>query len=635
MIPLIKYQDYSDPNKNTYLSGEEKGFFDMIITQMSVGGSLIGLPYLSESSDLYVEIKLSEEAPFLPEKLDLTTLEAKRQELKDIIERLHCESPLRWPLLQLLEKVESSIKNGGMAEMILYGEFLIEPKPTVVLYCGNIEKDPKPRLALEATLVHELFHAWNYCCSDSKPRTVPEIDEAFVEYVTLCFLEKMSVADNLDFGTGWWKPHFREVFDWQLDAVQRKKLGIGLIASYGFGEYIFKVDTLKEFMRVYPYVSGILPCNDPGVKTIRGLMNPFYPDNDEKKVLDLIVKVINASFMNDQPNKPGISVVDFTYPTIKNTNNTNNPIPIIYPITSPHMNPATSNLFWNIINCPNSSKESNPKCNCCEILSAQHGLPFRQVPEPWSGDLSKASFMIIGSNPALDAHAIPALKHEVFPSKDINWGGWYSQPLPYGSGFSWGPASVEDYFVNRFNGAIFPPLSLPYVNKANSTSLQYVASRGIIPQRLPNDYWGVYNEYCRVIDPTFINYSYVVTDFVHCKSGEQKGVKGATPSCIAYMSEIIKLFLTNGSPSHRILIVGRRSEEKTRLNMLSKIGAIGTPTVVASYNYKRGTLIHRYIYKAPFIYNSISAELYYTIPAPCASNHACCPVSFMGKTIKW
>ena len=292
LVLIKKFEDYSNPNK--YICLSEK-YVDMILTQMITGGALIGLPYLPEDSALYVDIKLSEAAPAISEWLDLKTLEAKRQELKSGIVQLHSESPQRWPLLQLLERIESIIKNGGKTEMTLYGEFLIEPKPTVVLYCGNIEKDPNPQLAFEATLVHELFHAWDYCCSGKKPRTVREIDEAFVENATLCFFDKISVSDNVEFGD-WWRPHFRDVFEWQLQAVRRKKQDLGLLAAYGFGEYIFKVDAQKELLRVYPYVSGKLPTNDPDVKAIRGLMTPFYPKTDEKMVLELIVKVINESF---------------------------------------------------------------------------------------------------------------------------------------------------------------------------------------------------------------------------------------------------------------------------------------------------------------------------------------------------
>ncbi len=474
LIPIINYENYQNPNKNTYLREEQQGFIDMILNKMSVGGSLIGLPYLPGDSKLAVEIKLSEEAPFWPEKLDLKTLEEKRRELNDIIERLHLESPQKWPLKQLLKKLESIIENGGNTGMYPYGVFLIEPKPTVILYCGNIEKDPEPKLALEATLVHELFHAWDYCCCGEKTRTVPEIDEAIVEYATLSFLEKMSVADNLDFGSGWWKPHFREVFEWQLRSVQSEKQGVGLSAAYGFGEFIFNVDTKKEFMRVYPYVSGKLSTNKRDVKKIRGLMYPVYPYNDEKTVIDLIVKVINDSLLKE------ISVVDFKYPPL-----------------NPFKTSMTPNaLFWDIINC--GLNNYGKKSICSGVINSQGTSSVNDfhVPEPWNGNLSSARILFVSINPGYSAG-------ELYPRLGNSY--WTNS-----AGFD--NTQVEPFFEGRFDSKNPYVKYLPggHAFKILMENGQYKSVRG---------FWNYIFRMANVILPHANPLKdFAITELVHCKS---------------------------------------------------------------------------------------------------------------------
>ena len=291
------------------------------------------------------------------------------------------------------------------------------------------------------------------------------------------------------------------------------------------------------------------------------------------------------------------------------------------------MNTEMHQLFWDIIDCPNANKESCPNCNCHSVIATQNDLPFRQVPEPWSGQLSVASFLLIAGNPAI-------VKNELFPSKDVNWNKWDLMP---GSVASWSKTDVEDFFCNRFNGAKYPGNGQPYVDNNKQTTLR-VSSGIVVPVKFQNRYWPVYNAYCKAIDPTFKDYSFVVTDFVHCKSKGEKGVKQAIGNCLPFMSRIIKLFLLNGQASHRILLFGQKEDYVTAImNWLSSLGTISNCSLIGSFKYKnpRATNPSREIKKCDFVYEGITSEVFFYIPKPSGANHASSPVSFMKTTIEW
>ena len=318
-----------------------------------------------------------------------------------------------------------------------------------------------------------------------------------------------------------------------------------------------------------------------------------------------------------------------------------------------HMTPSAKQLFWEIINCPDATMESNPACACHTILSVQSRLPFRQVPEPWNGDLDNATVLIIGSNPALDVpdsikkkqrHS-PVLdwcEFEVFPSKDNNWKNWQALMPSNCSRFKWCDASVLDYFENRFNKAIFPPLDKPFIDTAQRTTLHYFKDdKTVSPHKLKNNYWKIYNAYCKAIDPSFVDNSYVVTDFVHCKSGEETGVNEARDQCITFTKKILELFVNNGQTSHTILLFCANKSIAPKLfkhltDALSSIGltSTGDSKSVGKSNKDVDILMQTMSSKAGEV------NIYYNIPAPSGSARSCSPVRlFPGTakeiTIKW
>lgn len=639
MHVIIK--DDSNPKFN-------KDRFDIIKSLMSDGGASLHLPdldyprpegYESLIFDI-VEIVISNDAPKKPNKISIDVLKTYLQGIQPFFDNFIPETEEEFyekrmlsEQIDLIKSIINQEKNNK--EQIVeypyprYGEFKHEPCPKVILYWGNIKNDEEPEQALEATLVHELFHAWNYFCSDRKPGSIPEINEALVEYATLSFLDRLSQSDLKDVRP--YRLHFLSVFWWQRNSVRDKRLGVGLLPAYGFGAYIFEKDKQKDLMRVYPALSGTLSASDPDVQAAVSLLNPLYPVRYEALTLKHIWDALNKKL----PNNKKIHIpLPNTSSTSNSSNNTSNASGSSSASSTPSsMTRTERTLFWDIINCPDSSKESNLTCPCSTVLSVQKPLPFRQVPEPWSGDLNNASFMVIGSNPAL-------VENEVFPSKDRNWKNWQTLFSSTGNSFTWNPSSIEDFFVNRFNNAVFPLTGTPYVNIQKKTSLRHVAGMGIIPKRLNNDYWRTYNEYCKAIDPTFVDYSFVVTDFVHCKSGKQTGYKKALAPCLGYMKRIFQLFLSNGQPNHAILLFGSNEKEAAeKLAAIKSIGAVpvGTPKTIGGYIYNRSDVKNknRVILMQQFSYGKTDVAVYYQIPAPSGQTRLCRKLTFLGKNIKW
>ena len=282
------------------------------------------------------------------------------------------------------------------------------------------------------------------------------------------------------------------------------------------------------------------------------------------------------------------------------------------------MNPTSSVLFNKIIQCPNLSKLSG---NCGTILDTQSCCYRRQVPEPWSGDIDNAPFLIIGSNPAF-------VCNEVFPSKDSCCGNW----IDMGDGkTTWNKILAENYFEGRFGIAICPANRSPYYNPTNGTVLS-ITPTGIAPQKVQNQYWKTYNDYCRAICATLHDINCAITDLVHCNSPKQTGVSQAMKTCIRFTEEVIELFAQNGATNRSILLIGSGSSSKRLISVFDKWGGLNAPSPVGNFN-RSG--VHNDIFKSSIVICGQSIDVYYNIPAPSGANRASCPVTLNGVKIKW
>jgi hypothetical protein len=194
---------------------------------------------------------------------------------------------------------------------------------------------------------------------------------------------------------------------------------------------------------------------------------------------------------------------------------------------------GSMDLLHKIAHCPNiqhcfdTRQSSHP---CFEIISVQHSwdshiLGQHQVPEPWSGDIEHAPILFLGSNPAID-------EQEEFPL------------------LSWPDEWIEDFFTHRYQGGRKQWIE-------NGTRyLRLNGSRG------QSDFWSDVRKLAeelreRVVDD---GVDYALTEVVHCKSKNQKGVKKALHKCAGlYLRRVVEL-----SGAKVIVVLGEQAEDAMR-----------------------------------------------------------------------
>ncbi|MBI1819542.1 MAG: hypothetical protein HYR81_04370 [Nitrospirae bacterium] len=171
-------------------------------------------------------------------------------------------------------------------------------------------------------------------------------------------------------------------------------------------------------------------------------------------------------------------------------------------------------LLHKIINCKNIECKSNSKHPCHKIVDSQKKQPFH-VPEPWNGKLESAPILFISSNPSITPL-------EDYPCENKKWD----------------TESISDFFYNRFNG----------VNEAEKPWVE----NGLYPLLTDGTYRKAYSRFwasvrCRAAELKGISkekiqpgIDYAISEVVHCKSKDEKGVKAALDECSnRYLEQII------------------------------------------------------------------------------------------------
>lgn len=146
-----------------------------------------------------------------------------------------------------------------------------------------------------------------------------------------------------------------------------------------------------------------------------------------------------------------------------------------------------------------------------------------QLPEPWSGDLSRARVLFVSSNPSIGgkparsgAPAVPAVAASP-PASELA-----SQPsLRYGVGAhprdSWTDEEIIDFYARRFVSRIAP------------------GGRFVLPDGRPGGYqrfWGwAENRLKEIIPDGVMGVDGCLTELVRCKSRNEVGVRAARPVC--------------------------------------------------------------------------------------------------------
>lgn len=210
------------------------------------------------------------------------------------------------------------------------------------------------------------------------------------------------------------------------------------------------------------------------------------------------------------------------------------------------MNKAEEKLCIDITHCKNTGNIGKNVINPCEdILKAQNCKDGFLMPEPWSGHLSDAKILFIGSNPSFDCN-------EVYLDS------------------TWSSKQICVFFENRFkNGKIQKKtkkeVSVPYwtylikyinwinevfISKGKKTLTSYP-----ITKQKKNMYDGLNNDVAS-------------TEIVHCKSKGGKGFVEARCKCSdMWMADILNLF-------HGKLIVVLGDNAKDAIDCCCKLNAI-------------------------------------------------------------
>jgi hypothetical protein len=195
--------------------------------------------------------------------------------------------------------------------------------------------------------------------------------------------------------------------------------------------------------------------------------------------------------------------------------------------------------------------------SCCEVTNALHDKNHpchkvvneqtklidveikRQRPEPWMGGLAKANLLFVSSNPSINEDPYPL--GEVFPT------------------FEWSEADSAAFFVNRCDPSDRDvKVTFKKPGQPDFLTLCYDGEyrSGVSNPKRPQPTWK--NTHDRAVELIGNNahphHNYAITEIVHCKSKDAKGVAEASTFCIEkWMGPIF-----TSSPARVVVLLGSK-----------------------------------------------------------------------------
>jgi hypothetical protein len=188
---------------------------------------------------------------------------------------------------------------------------------------------------------------------------------------------------------------------------------------------------------------------------------------------------------------------------------------------------------------------------CSRIVSSQgvFGQDFRQVPEAWAGDLSRAKVMFVSSNPSISTPLVPGTGED-YPLAH------YEDPTIEHP--RWSTERLIDFQVNRLDQSREVPLV--------TINARYLCQDGLHRgSDKPNGtnssqrYWKTALQQSRdLLGADFdMSHDICMTEIVHCKSKNEIGVNQALHKCASnYLAEVLNL-----SNAELILIGGWQARD--------------------------------------------------------------------------
>ena len=209
-----------------------------------------------------------------------------------------------------------------------------------------------------------------------------------------------------------------------------------------------------------------------------------------------------------------------------------------------NLNLAAHNLALAISSCTEVCTALREKDHpCYKVVHEQTKLIEveikRQRPEPWMGALAKANLLFVSSNPSINEDPYPL--GEVFPT------------------YEWSESDSADFFTKRCDPEE-KEVKVTFNKKGqpNFLTLCYDGEyrSGVSNPKRPQPTWK--NTHDRAVEllgsVAHPHHNYAITEIVHCKSKDAKGVKEASSFCIEkWMGPI---FIT--SPAKVVILLGSK-----------------------------------------------------------------------------
>ena len=201
-------------------------------------------------------------------------------------------------------------------------------------------------------------------------------------------------------------------------------------------------------------------------------------------------------------------------------------------------------LARKIGSCPEvQSAQKSASHPCHKVVSEQNGIIDielnRQRPEPWVGSLSTAKLLFLSSNPSISEDL--GNTREDFPT------------------YGWTDKQAANFFVDRFNPDINPvhaTFNHEFEPDFLTRSIDGEYRNGLNNPKKSQPTWKQTNARAREIlgETAHPHFDYAITEIVHCKSKEARGVEAASARCI-------KLWLTSifqCSPAPVVIALGSK-----------------------------------------------------------------------------
>lgn len=176
---------------------------------------------------------------------------------------------------------------------------------------------------------------------------------------------------------------------------------------------------------------------------------------------------------------------------------------------------------------------------CSSVVREQDHVPDRHLPEPWFGNLANAKVLFVSSNPSIDLnHGVTGENYPRASWSDNEIGEWFVRRVDQ----TWDDVPVS------FNH----PVHKSFLWRCIDGQYRGANPSGRTPQHSWNRTQGIAEELLgSTADPS---QNWALTEVVHCKSRDARGVSKALPMCT---SKWLNPILQTAINSNVMVLAGR------------------------------------------------------------------------------